>query len=78
MTSRDVDNAERERNDIPFVQDEISSEDRAAAAKRREDWIQQYEQTYGMSSEEFLKLWADDAIEETFETNHWAMLLNRS
>lgn len=34
-----------------------------------------YEQKYGMSSEEFLKKWAADAVPDTYETMKWMILL---
>jgi len=38
--------------------------------------VHQYEEKFGMTSEEFLKRWEADAIPDTFETNDWAMILD--
>ena len=43
----------------------------------RKECIAYYEKMHGISSDEFLKRWKEDTIEDTFETNHWAMLLDR-
>jgi hypothetical protein len=37
--------------------------------------IEQYEQQFGMTSEEFIERWKSGAMPDTFETNDWAILL---
>ncbi len=43
----------------------------------RKEMIRGYEEQFGIASEEFLKRWENGTAPDTFETNHWARLLQR-
>lgn len=51
-------------------------ESRSAQTKTRKEHIAFYERMYSMKSSEFLEKWHNGTMEDSFETNHWAMLLD--
>jgi len=59
--------------------DELEDVTSLAGGEMTDEEIQRilkgYEQQFGMTSEEFLKMWAEDAVPDTYETMDWAMLL---
>ena len=38
--------------------------------------IRQYEEKFGMTSEEFHRRWLEGTVPDTYETNSWAILLH--
>jgi hypothetical protein len=62
--------------DTPIIDSEdITDAEIAAARAWRAQKIAAFEAQFGMTSEEFLKRWREDTIEDSFETNYWANLL---
>jgi hypothetical protein len=55
---------------------DVTEAEIAAARAWRAQQIAAFEAQFGMSSEEFLKRWREDTIEDTFDTNVWAILLH--
>jgi hypothetical protein len=62
--------------DAPMIDSADFTEAEIAAARAwRAQQIAAFEAQFGMSSEEFLKRWREDTIEDSVETNYWANLL---
>ena len=50
-------------------------EEHKESLERIKNIIKSLEEKYGITSKEFMELWKNDKIEDTFETNKWSILL---